>query len=195
MTNFAIYCSASPESTKFNQAGENIAKFIADHHADMVYGGSNAGLMAVTANAVHELGCKVIGVIPEFMAKEKLTASVNDQTYVVEDMSKRKAKMAELADVCIALPGGVGTLEEITEIMSWDRIGEFKKPYFFYNYQHFYDPLANFFDSMVENDLLSKNDRTRIHFISDLEEADKYLNNYQSTNFHLFSKESDTTSS
>ncbi|BDR55472.1 TIGR00730 family Rossman fold protein [Xylocopilactobacillus apis] len=189
MTNFAVYCSASPESTAFNPAGKEIAEFITAHHGNLVYGGSSAGLMQVTAQNVHDLGGKVIGVIPEFMKNEGLVSELNDQTYVVDTMDERKAKMAELADVCIALPGGVGTLEEITEIMSWDRIGEIQTPYFFYNFNHFFEPLKEFIDSMVEHDLLSKTDRKRIHFITDLKEADEYLKNYRPTNFHLFSKE------
>ncbi|BDR59671.1 TIGR00730 family Rossman fold protein [Xylocopilactobacillus apicola] len=191
MTNFAVYCSASPESTKFNPAGEQIADFIAGHQGNLVYGGSNAGLMHVTAQNVHKRGGKIIGVIPKFMADENLVSPLNDQTYVVDTMDERKAKMAELADVCVALPGGVGTLEEITEIMSWDRIGEIQIPYFFYNYEHFFDPFEKFIDQLVTDDLLSAKDRTRIHFITDLNEANQYLNDYQPTNFHLFSKEND----
>lgn len=189
MTNFAVYCSASSGSTKFNPAGLKIAEYITAHQGNLVYGGSNTGLMQVTAQHVHDLGGQVIGVIPSFMAKEHLTSSLNDQTYVVDDLDVRKQKMAKLADVCIALPGGVGTLEEITEIMSWDRIGELQTPYFFYNYQHFYDPLSKFLDQMVTFDLLSAKDRKRIHFFSDLKAADTYLTKYQPTNFHLFSKE------
>lgn len=191
MINFAVYCSASSESTNFNQSGENIAKYISKHHGNLIYGGSNTGLMAVTAKNVHDLGGKVIGVIPEFMKNEDLVSPLNDETYVVKTMEERKEKMAELADVCIALPGGVGTLEEITEIMSWDRLGKIQTPYFFYNYNGFYQFLEKFIDQMVADDLLSASDRKRIHFIKDLKEADNYLRNYQATNFHQFSKEND----
>lgn len=189
MNNFAVYCSASPESTKFNPAGLNIAEFIAAHHGNLIYGGSNVGLMHVTAQHVHDRGGQIIGIIPEFMQKENLVSPLNDQTYVVNDIDERKQKMANLADVCIALPGGVGTLEEITEVMSWDRIGELQKPYFFYNYEHFFDPLIKFLDQMVNDDLLSRKDRARINFFSNLNDADHYIQNYQPTNFHLFSKE------
>jgi len=121
----AVYCGASVgNEPSFATAAQELGQWIASRKNTLVYGGGKAGLMGVLADAVLENGGQVIGVIPTFLKDRELAHPGLTELYVVETMSERKRKMFELSQAFVALPGGPGTLEEITEMISWSRIAK-----------------------------------------------------------------------
>lgn len=116
----------------------------------MVYGGGKAGLMGEIADAVLRNQGRVIGIIPEFLRKKELAHEGVSELFITDTMHARKAKMHELADGYIALPGGYGTYEEIFEALSWLQIGMHKKPIGLFNVNGFFDPLIRMLEHTVE---------------------------------------------
>lgn len=179
MKNIAIYCGAST-GNKFIFQDETIqlAKWMIANNYGLVYGGGAVGLMGIIADTIIENGGKSIGVMPHFLEERELAHRGLDELILVDDMHQRKRKMIELADAYIALPGGPGTLEEISEVISWGRIGEHQNPCVFYNIDGFYDKLAQFFDFMVETNFLTQSDRNNVLFSDSLEEINQFIKNY-----------------
>jgi len=116
----------------------------------LIYGGGNVGLMGVMANTMLANGGKVIGVIPHQLAALELAHEGLTELHIVADMHERKAKMAALADAVIALPGGLGTMEELFEAMTWTQLGIHAKPCGLVNANGYYDHLVSFLDKTVE---------------------------------------------
>lgn len=153
----AVYCGSAPgHSPKYAQAVTELGQYFAQHDIGVVYGGGNVGLMGQIANSVLEAGGEVIGVIPKHLQEKEIAHLELTDLYVVEDMHERKAKMAELADAFVALPGGIGTLEEIFEVWTWAQIGLHSKPCAFYNVDGFYEPLFAMIDGMCEAGFIKK---------------------------------------
>ena len=144
----------------------------------LVYGGGAVGLMGVIANTMIENGGSTIGVMPHFLEQRELAHRDLSELILVDDMHQRKRKMIDLADAYIALPGGPGTLEEISEVISWGRIGEHQNPCIFYNVDGFYDKLADFFDDMVITGFLTQDDRDKILFSDSLETIKSFIETY-----------------
>lgn len=180
MKKIAIYCGASiGNKLIYQEKTKEIGKWMLTNHYDLVYGGGAVGLMGIIADTLIKGKGKTIGVIPTFLAERELSHQGLDELIIVEDMHERKRKMIELADVYIALPGGPGTLEEISEVISWGRIGEHQNPCIFYNIDGYYDLLAEFFDSMVTNNFLTQVDRDKILFSNSLDEMKQFIENYE----------------
>jgi uncharacterized protein (TIGR00730 family) len=125
----------------------------------LVYGGGNIGLMAVVADAVRAAGGEAIGVIPRALVERELAHEGLDALHIVPSMHVRKATMADLADGFVALPGGIGTLEELFEIWTWAQLGEHRKPVALLNVAGFYDPLLGFLDAVVTAGFLRREHR------------------------------------
>ena len=175
-----VYCGASMgTSSKYKEAAEKLGKWIADNDYELVYGGGKVGLMGVIANTVLENGGKAHGIMPDFLANRELAHISLTSLEIVEDMSIRKKKMIELGDVFIALPGGPGTLEEITEVISWSRIGKNPNPCILFNESGYYDFLEKMYSTMVEEGFLTKEDKEKILFSSDLVEIKEFIENYK----------------
>jgi len=115
-----------------------------------VYGGASVGLMGAVANAALEAGGEVIGVIPRSLWEKEVAHTGLDDLRIVDSMHQRKALMADLSDGFIALPGGVGTLEELFEVWTWAQLGHHQKPCALLNINGYYDRLAGFLDHMVD---------------------------------------------
>jgi uncharacterized protein (TIGR00730 family) len=133
------------------EAGRALGKSIADHGMRLVYGGGTRGIMGAVASGVLSNGGKVIGIIPEFlMDKEASRHSLGSLTELVvtEDMHQRKHRMFEEADAFVTLPGGIGTLEEIVEIMTWGQLGRHRKPMVFANINKFWEPMLELLNHM-----------------------------------------------
>ena len=120
----------------------------------LVYGGGNVGLMGRVADAVLDEGGQVIGVIPRSLVERELAHGRATQMVVVESMHERKARMADAADAFIALPGGIGTLEELFETWTWLQLGLHQKPVGLLNVREFYRPLLDFLDQLVAQGFL-----------------------------------------
>lgn len=156
MKSIAVYCGSSPGSDPaYARAAEELGKLLASRKITLVYGGGSVGLMGVLARAVLKEGGDVIGVIPESIAKMEVALIDLEDLRVVKDMHSRKALIADLADAFIALPGGVGTIEEIIEILTWAGLGFHKKPLGVLNVKGFFDPLLVLLDQMVREDFIA----------------------------------------
>lgn len=177
--NIIVYCGASKGNTPiYELSAKKLAQWIVKNNHRLIYGGGKAGLMGVLADTVLENGGQAVGVIPTFLEKRELAHPELSELIVVNSMSDRKAKMLSLGDACIALPGGPGTLEEITEVVSWSRIGQNNNPCIFYNENNFYNPIRIMYDNMVEMAFLSKSDRNKILFSDSLDEIGKFIDDY-----------------
>lgn len=176
MKRVAVYCGANPgKNPIYTQATINVADWLAQHHLDLVYGGGGVGLMNVLAERTIKNGTYTIGIMPQFLVDKEIAAPHLDEFYVTDDMDERKAKMLSLADTCLALPGGPGTLEEISEAFSWARVGQNPNPCAFYNVNGYYDKLADFFDHMVTEGFLTTEDRNKLLFSDSLEEIYNFM--------------------
>ena len=175
----AVYCGANVgNSPVYQEAAEKLALWMKENQYDLVYGGGNVGLMGTVADTLLAAGGEAIGVMPTFLMERELAHTGLTKMYVVQDMHERKKKMIQLADVYLALPGGPGTLEEITEVISWGRVGEHRKPCILYNVNGYYDLLAAFFDQMVETGFLTDTDREKILISDSLEVIQAFIANY-----------------
>ena len=144
-----VYCGSGPgKDPAFVQAAQTLGKILAQNHVGLVYGGGDIGLMGALATAVLDHGGKVTGVIPQFLIGREL-ALKRGELIVTRDMHERKQKMFELADAFVALPGGVGTLEELVEQMTWVQLGRHRKPILLANISGFWDPLCALLDHMA----------------------------------------------
>ncbi|MFB1097289.1 TIGR00730 family Rossman fold protein [Terribacillus sp. JSM ZJ617] len=151
MKRIAVFCGSSiGASPVYIAAAKELGKTLAAQGLTLVYGGASVGLMGAVANGAMQAGGHVIGVMPEFLEKREIVHSHVSELIVVSSMHERKAKMAELADGFIALPGGPGTLEEFFEIFTWAQLGLHKKPLGILNVEGYYDRLVSLFDHMAD---------------------------------------------
>ncbi|CAG8998320.1 MAG: Putative cytokinin riboside 5'-monophosphate phosphoribohydrolase [Candidatus Celerinatantimonas neptuna] len=151
----AVFCGSSlGDSPVFRDAAIRLGKYLAKQKIDLVYGGSQVGLMGIIADTVLEQRGCVYGVIPEKLKDKELAHTGLTELIIVSDMHQRKAKMAELSDAFIAMPGGAGTLEEISEAWTWAQLGYHTKPCCFYNIDGFFSPLLDMFHKMVTHQFM-----------------------------------------
>jgi len=178
--NIIVYCGASKgNETQFDDNAVELGKWIVDNNHSLIYGGGNVGLMGTIANTVLENGGEVIGVMPKFLADREISHPGLSELIIVENMSERKNKMLSIGDACVALPGGPGTLEEISEVISWSRIGENDRPCILYNKSGYYNKLASFFDEMVNKGFLTESDRNNIAFLDSIDNLEKVIREYK----------------
>ena len=137
------------------------------HGYGLVYGGGNVGLMTVIADAVLELSGHVTGVIPNSLVSKEVAHLGLSDLRIVDSMHERKALMAELSDGFIAMPGGIGTMEEFFEVLSWAQLGLHEKPCALLNVAGYYDPLVQFLDHAVEQDFIKPKHRALMIVESD----------------------------
>ena len=147
MKSLCVYCGASPgHSPAYTIAAKQLAVTLVNQDIVLVYGGGNIGLMGVIADEVLALGGKVTGVIPQALVDKEVGHTGLTQLHIVDNMHQRKAIMAELSDGFIAMPGGIGTLEELFEVMTWAQLGFHQKPIGLLNVSGFYDGLLHFLE-------------------------------------------------
>jgi uncharacterized protein (TIGR00730 family) len=145
-----VYCSASKHlEPRYYRGAEAVGRAMVAHGWGLVYGGGNVGMMGSVAQAVKAAGGGVVGVIPDFMKVRELAYDAADELIVVASMRERKRVMEERAAAFLALPGGIGTLEELTEIMTLRYINRIDKPVVLFNHDGFYDDLLRFFERMT----------------------------------------------
>lgn len=175
-----VYCGANTGFDPFyKEVAQAVGTGIAQAGHDMVYGGGGTGLMGAVADACLEAGGEVHGVLPHFMATRELAHDHLTELEYVDTMAQRKARMLTLGDACLALPGGVGTLEEISEAISWLRVGQSDLPCAFYNARNYYEPLAVFFQKMVQEGFLSPEDYDALCFSDDLARILAYFEHFK----------------
>ena len=174
--NITVYLGANEGNAPFfKEAVHELGLWIGTNGNTLVYGGSKSGLMGELAESVLQVGGKVIGVEPQFFIDAGFVYDEITELITTKDMSERKAKMIELGDVFIAFPGGTGTLEEITEVMSKVSLKHLDAPCILYNLNGYYDSLKQLLEHMIEMDLSSKEKQEGIYFAEDLEEIQRIL--------------------
>ncbi len=168
--NITVYLGANEgNDPALKEAVTELGTWIGESGNALVYGGSETGLMGTLAGSVLKAGGNVTGVEPACFIEEELQFDGLTELIVTQDMSERKAKMTELGDVFIAFPGGTGTLEEITEIMSKVSLGHLDAPCILYNLDGYYNSLRELLDHMIRKGLSSKKRQQGIYFADDLD--------------------------
>lgn len=156
MKAICVYCGASVGvRPRYVQAARAFGRALVDADLSLVYGGGNVGLMGVIADEVMAAGGRAIGVIPELLVKKEVSHNRLTELHVVPDMHRRKQLMADFADAFVALPGGVGTLEELFEVYTWAQLGYHQKPVALLNVDGFYDPLIALLEHTLREGFLS----------------------------------------
>ncbi|HVE01219.1 MAG TPA: TIGR00730 family Rossman fold protein [Sphingomicrobium sp.] len=172
----AVYCGSAPGSTPvFADATRATAKAMIEAGVDLVYGGGRLGLMGLIADSVLELGGRVYGVIPQALVDIEVAHVGLTELHTVANMHERKAKMTDLADAFLALPGGIGTLDELFEAWSWNALGYHAKPFCLLNVEGFWDGLIEFMDHATESGFLSQKRRAQLLIATTPAEALKLL--------------------
>jgi uncharacterized protein (TIGR00730 family) len=155
--NVCIFCgSATGAKPEYALAARQIGRLIHQTNSSLVYGGGNVGLMGVVADEVLGLGGRVIGVIPDFLLQREVGHKGLTQLEVVGSMHERKRRMADLADVFIAMPGGWGTLDELAEILTWKQLGLVHASIGMLNTSNYFDPLILQMKNMVNEGFLQE---------------------------------------
>ena len=174
--NITVYLASSTgNDPKFEAAVKELGTWIGTSGNTLVYGGSKTGLMGELAQSVLQAGGKVIGVEPQFFVDEEYQYEGLTQLIVTKDMAERKAKLIANGDAFITFPGGTGTLEEISEVMSKLCLGHLDAPCLIYNLNGYYDHLKAQLDHMIEMGLLDATKMKNVRFVKDLDEIKAIL--------------------
>jgi uncharacterized protein (TIGR00730 family) len=155
MENLCVFCgSGTGHHPGYEVAARELGRRICQEEMRLVYGGGNIGLMGILANTVLECGGEVIGVIPRFLYDKEVGHDGLTRLIIVDSMHERKQKMAELSHGFAALPGGIGTMEELFEIFTWTQLALIKQPVALLNVHGYFDPLIAFLAKMVHEGFL-----------------------------------------
>lgn len=179
MKRICVFCGASMGNRPtYRAAAETLGRALAEREIGLVYGGGKVGLMGAVADACLAAGGEVIGVIPQSLLERELAHPGATEMRIVQSLHERKALMADLSDAFITLPGGMGTFEEVCEVLSWAQLGLYRKPCGLVNVDGFYDPLIAMFDHAVAEGFLAPQSRALV-----LEEQDpiRLLDRLQTT--------------
>ncbi len=179
MRSIAVFCGSSiGTDPAFAEAARVVGKAIAWRGYKLVYGGGSVGLMGVVADAALSAGGAVHGVIPVALHEKEVGHKGLTHLDIVANMHERKARMAELSDGFIALPGGIGTFEEIFEIWTWAQLGYHDKPCGFLNVAGYYDALIGFLDASVAKGFVRSNHRAMVAVETDIDVLINGFENY-----------------
>ena len=166
--NICVYCgSNSGADPAYAQAARKLGELIAKDNVGLVYGGGSLGLMGELARSVLDHGGRVTGIIPSFLSERERMLRDADELIVVEDMHQRKKLMFDKSDAFVALPGGIGTLEELLEVATWSKLGIHAKPCGAVNTCGYYDALGGMLDAAVEEGFMAPGYRDTVIFDAD----------------------------
>jgi len=158
-----VFCGSSPGAKPiYYEKAMELGRILAESHIGLVYGGGKVGLMGAVAQAAMEARGEVIGVIPRDLVRKEVAFTGIADLRIVNSMHERKALMAELSDGFIALPGGLGTIEEFFEILTWAQLGIHKKPCGFLNVGGYYDKMVEFIDYAVKEQFIGPGGRSLV---------------------------------
>ena len=176
----AVYCGAAGgNDPAYLKAAEKLGEWIASRGHELIYGAGRVGMMGRIADTVLAGGGRVTGVIPRFMVDLGWCHEGLSECLIEESMSARKKRMCDLADALIALPGGAGTLEEITEVISWQRLGVNASPCILYNEGGFYEPLREVYRSMIRAGFMEQEALDGVLFSADLDEISRFIDTWR----------------
>lgn len=166
-----IYCAHSNNlEKKYYDLSVQIGEFLGKNNIKIIYGGGSIGMMGHLSKSAISIGGTVIGIIPEFLDKKEIINNNITETIIVKDMSERKQKLFELGDAILVLPGGSGTIEEATEIISWKFLGIHKKKIILFNYNNFWGPLIDMYDQTKQKKFGNKNLQSICDYVSSFKE-------------------------
>jgi len=172
----------------YYEAARELGHLMGENGFDLVYGGGRLGMMFENARCVKESGGKIIGVMPEKLYKLGISNPQCDERHITECMRSRKAKMDKLSDAVVALAGGFGTLEELSEMIVQKQLGYHSKPIIILNTNGYYDKLIEFFENIILQNFASK-DTKEIYYIAQTPiDAINYLKNYKEKCFNVYKK-------
>lgn len=174
----AVFCSSSEGlKPEFTAAAAELGEWIGRNSHTLVYGGSDKGLMRECARAVKANGGRIISVAPSFVVENGLLNPESDEIVSVSSLAERKSKMMQLADVFVALPGGIGTLDEVFSVAACNVVGECGKPILLMNLEGIYDDLRNLLAKLEKERLLRPENMKHIHFCNTLQECTDMIRN------------------
>jgi uncharacterized protein (TIGR00730 family) len=166
----AVFLGSSPGAESHQAAARDLGRAIGEGGHGLVYGGAHVGLMGLLADATLAAGGEVVGVLPRNLVEREVGHTGLTKLELVGTMHERKARMAELADAFVALPGGTGTLDELVEIMSWWQLRLHDKPIALYDVDGFWQPFLALFDHMVASGYVPAAARDRLQVVTSPEE-------------------------
>ena len=166
----AVFMGSSAGESSHREAAVAVGRALAEAGHGIVYGGAHVGLMGLVADAAIAAGGEVVGVLPQNLVEREVGHEGLTRLELVETMHERKARMAELADAFVALPGGVGTLDEVVEAMSWAHLGLHTKPVVVYDVDGFWRPLLSLLDRMVAGGYVAAEARATLQVVASPEE-------------------------
>ena len=165
-----VYCGSRPgENPAFADAARSVGTWIGQRGGQLVYGGGRSGLMGTVAEATRQAGGRVVGVIPQALVDKELSNRLCDELHIVQTMHERKAMMAERSDTFLALPGGIGTFEELFEVWTWRQLGYHDKPIGLLNVAGYYDALLGFLHTSVASGFMGEWQMGLLHASADSE--------------------------
>ena len=180
MKRISVFCGSSPGIDKeYTIVAKELGQALVNNGLGLVFGGGAVGLMGVIARSVMEKGGEVVGVIPEAMVKKELALKELTDLRIVGSMHERKALIAELSDGFIAMPGGLGTIEEIFEALTWSQLGIHNKPCGFLNARNYFHQLIKFLDHMSDQHFVNEKHRSMIIVENDPETLLAKFKSYQ----------------
>jgi len=166
-----VYCGASNDvDNVYKKAAESLGQLLAEHGKCLVYGGGHVGLMGIIADAALEAGGDVVGIIPEHIQDQEEKHSRLTELHVVKTMHERKQMMAEKSDAFVILPGGLGTLDETFEILTWKYLGLHSKPIVLLNIDDYWTPLVDMVNHMVKSGFSKKHHRDLFQVIEHVDD-------------------------
>lgn len=174
-----VFCGSSSGSRpEYTSKAIDLANLLVEKNISLVYGGSNVGLMSVIADTMLAAGGKVIGVMPHTLIEREVAHKGITEFHVVETMSERKALMEKLSDAFVAMPGGIGTFDELFEVMSWNQLELINKPMALYNVLGYWDQLVEFLDFSVSQRFVKPEHRINLIVESDENQLLEKINTY-----------------
>lgn len=163
MKSVCVYCGSSPgRQEAYLNAARSLARSLVDRNIKLVYGGASVGIMGLVADSVLQLGGQAVGVIPEALVRKEVAHMHLTELHVTQSMHERKTLMAELSDGFIALPGGIGTIEELFEVWTWAQLGLHRKPCGLLNIAGYFDSLTMFLDHAVAEQFVKQPHRSML---------------------------------
>lgn len=164
LTSVCVYCGSRPgENPAYEAAAQTLGKALAESGIRLVYGGGSIGLMGTVARACLDAGGQVTGIIPRFLEEREVMLRRVEDLIITDDMHERKRRMFEEADAFVALPGGIGTLEEVVEMITWAQLGRHKKPVLLADIGGFWGPLTQLLDHMIGQGFITQ--QTMIRYL------------------------------
>ncbi len=171
-----VYCGASAgQQPVYPEAAQRLGTSLARRGVRLIYGGGRIGMMGLLADATLEAGGEVVGIIPEFLHDREVAHQGVTELIMVRDMHERKRRMYEMSDAFASLPGGLGTLEETFEMLTWRQIGLHAKPIYLINVEGYWQPLVSLIEHIVHRGFAKPSARKLVHVVASVDELVREL--------------------